>query len=308
VSTVVRHFVGLAAAIAIMLFTNAAWATDPDRVEWSPDWRRVHVVEGLNVVALTFASIEIDNQWTPKRHPSWTGGILFDDAVRNALRGRTATTQQRASDLSDYLYRGGVLAPYVVDVFLTTLSIHQNADVALQMLLINLQSLGITGVASLATEHAVGRARPYTRDCGPDGTVRDAAGRVMNVCGGDGDNTSFFSGHSSATATMAGLTCVHHQHLPLYGGGVADLAPCVVMIGASLTTGVARVVADKHYASDVIVGWGVGALSGYVLPSVMHYGFGHGKALGQIDVGGAHMLPVPQANAGGAGFALVGSF
>jgi membrane-associated phospholipid phosphatase len=295
--------------VSLVLSAGVSQAADPDRVEWSPDWPRVRLWEGLNVLAVTVASYEIDASWTPPSHANWRGGILFDDAIRSALRGRTASTQQTAADLSDNLYRYGVLVPYVVDVYLVALGIHENADVALQMLLINLQSLGVTGVVTLAAEHGVGRARPYTQDCGANGQVLDGSGRpLINHCGGGGDFQSFYSGHAAATATMAGLTCVHHQHLPLYGGGFADLVPCLVMIGASAATGIGRLVADEHWPSDVLMGWGIGALSGYVLPSLLHYGFGKGRAYGEVHVGDLHAVPVPQAYAGGAGLGLVGSF
>src|SRR5260370_757190 len=83
-----------------------------------------------------------------------------------------------------------------------------------------------------------------------------------------------------------------------YGGGAADLAPCLGMIGVSLGTGVARIMGDRHWASDVLAGWTVGALSGYVLPSVLHYGFGGGRPIGEMRVGGAHVVPTPLAYAG----------
>jgi membrane-associated phospholipid phosphatase len=295
-------------AALVILGATTARAADPDRVEWSPDWPRVRLLEGLNVAALTVASFEIDSQWQPRQSAGWRGGILFDGAVRDALRGRTQGAQSTASDLSDALYKGGVLAPYVIDVYLVALGVHQSADVAIQMTLIDMQSLGITGVVSLVAERSVGRTRPYVQDCGPDGVVRDATGHVLAQCGTGYDNESFYSGHAAATATMAGLTCAHHQHLPLYGGGFADLAPCLVMIGESLTTGVARVVADRHWATDVIAGWGVGAVSGYVLPSLLHYGFGKGRPVGEVHVGDARILPIPQAYAGGAGLSLIGSY
>jgi len=157
----------------------------------------------------------------------------------------------------------------------------------------------------------VGRARPFVADCGPDGIVRDASGNPLhNQCqhGGE-DYQSFFSGHSAVTAAMAGVTCVHHQHLPLYGGGAADLGPCLLMISVSAVTGMARLVADKHWATDVVTGWSLGFLSGYVMPSLLHYGFGRGgRALGEFKVAGAEVVPVPQAYAGGAGAALLGRF
>jgi hypothetical protein len=204
---------------------------------------------------------------------------------------------------------GGVLAPYIVDVYVVALGIHQSVDVAVQMLLMNLQSLGLAGVSTLAAERSFGRARPFTQDCGPDGQVRDASGRpLFNRCEGNVDSEEFWSGHAAATATMAGLTCVHHQHLPLYGGGLADLAPCMFMMGASAATGIGRMVADRHWASSVIVGWGVGALSGYVLPSILHYGFTAGHPLGEVRLDGAVFIPVAQVHAGGAGLGLAGFF
>jgi hypothetical protein len=145
----------------------------------------------------------------------------------------------------------------------------------------------------------VSRARPYTQDCAPDGQVRDASGRARfnTCCGGNSDYQTFFSGHSTGTATMAGPTCGHHQQLPLYGGGFADLTPCLFMIAVSGATGVSRIVADRHWASDVIGGWGAGALAGYVLPSLLHYGFSKGMPSGAIEVAGLRSVPALQASA-----------
>jgi membrane-associated phospholipid phosphatase len=268
------------------------------------------LAEIATVVGLTAGSLAISEDWTPPNRALWSSPILFDNAVRSALRGRTFAVQSTASQMSDYLYQGTVLAPYVVDVFLVTLSIHESADVAIQMLLMNMQSLGLSGVATLASEHAVGRARPYTRDCRADGSVVDARGRPLpNSCGNPEDFQSFYSGHTAATATMAGLTCAHHQHLPLYGGGtIAEAAPCVFMITASLTTGVTRIIADRHWATDVVTGAAIGALSGYVLPSLLHYGFGHGKPIGEIRQGSVVLVPVPTAYPGGLGMGVGGLF
>ncbi len=289
--------------------TPRAQATDPDRVEWSPDWPRVHLVEGLDIVALTVASYEINAHWKPPVHSNWTRPILFDSWAREEFRGQTRREQQTARDVGDYLYKGAVLAPYIVDAYVVALGVHQSADVAIEMVLMNLQSLGITGVTSLAAERGIGRARPYVRDCGPDGAARSESGRLlMNHCVGRNDNQSFWSGHAAATATMAGLTCVHHQHLPLYGGGVADLVPCLLMSGISIGVGMTRLVSDRHWASDVLVGWSVGALSGYVLPSLLHYGFRSRGPVGETRVAGMRLVPVPEAFPDGAGLGVAGVF
>jgi hypothetical protein len=49
------------------------------------------------------------------------------------------------------------------------------------------------------------------------------------------------------------LTCVHHAHLPLYGGGVADTLACGTMIAAAVVTGVGRVVTEEHHAFDLVM-------------------------------------------------------
>lgn len=130
----------------------------------------------------------------------------------------------------------------------------------------------------------------------------------MQTCGTANDFRSFYSGHATATATTAGLVCVHHQHLPLFGGGFADLAPCLLMIGVSATTGVLRLVYDEHWASDVMVGWADGVLSGYVLPSLLHFGFGSGHPVGEIRTGSLDMAPSLLARPGGTELGMVGVF
>jgi membrane-associated phospholipid phosphatase len=284
-------------------------AADPDRVEWIDEWHRVRLAETIDAVALGAGSLAINTEWDPPKHANWTGGILFDKWARNEFLAHTPGLQRTAATYSDDMMLASIAEPFAVDVYFVTLGVHQNVDVAGQMLMINLQSLALTGFLSLLAEHAVGRQRPYVPYCGPDGHVRNAEGQILlNSCSGPADNQSFFSGHSAITATVAGLTCVHHQHLPLYGGGAADLAPCLLMIGASITTGFARLMADKHWASDVVIGWSLGTFSGYVLPSILHYGFGRGHAVGAIQVGPLAMMPTPEVYTRGAGLGIVGIF
>jgi membrane-associated phospholipid phosphatase len=46
----------------------------------------------------------------------------------------------------------------------------------------------------------------------------------------------------------------------IYGGGVA----------LSLTTGYLRIAADKHWSTDILTGWVVGAAVGYAVPRLFH--------------------------------------
>jgi membrane-associated phospholipid phosphatase len=298
----------LPAFLFVALLAPGAQAKDPDRVEWSADWPRFRLTEGIATIGLGSATLAFALM-TPLKQPHWRGGILFDGWVRDNLRSQNRSTQEHAAQISDYIYKGSLLIPSAIDIGVVTLGIHRRPDVAWQMLLINLQSFAIAGALSVGSEHFVGRARPYTADCGADGKTRDKNGQLLfNACGGSQDNLDFFSGHTAIASTMAGLTCVHHQHLPLYGGGAADLAPCIGMIGASIADGLGRIVADRHYASDVTLGWGVGAFAGYVVPSILHYGFSSGQHAPAAGETGMRMVPLPQIYEDGLGIGVAGLF
>lgn len=250
-----------------LLLPSSAFAEPPS---WQPRWRRTSLFEGLALIPAGVALVLIETQIPPPDPPNWVGGILFDNALRDVFAGSTRDQQHTAAAISDTLYLWGSALPVIVDVGVVALGVHQDSDLALQLLLMDLQSLAVTGLFTLTAEHTVGRARPYYTDCDADGQVLDSNGDLLHTCG-PRDSMSFYSGHTALTATVAGLTCVHHQYLALYGGGFADLAPCLVTIGVSITTGIERMVADKHWATDVILGWGIGAAAGYLLPRLLHY-------------------------------------
>jgi membrane-associated phospholipid phosphatase len=268
----------------------------------------VKAIEVVAAAALTVGDTEFENHVPLPSHADWTQPILFDSWARGVFRGRTAAVEELASTSTDIMYKAGALVPFLVDDYFAAAGLHQNADVAWQLAVIDFQSFGVAGLVSLAAEHSVGRARPYTFSC-DHGAVRDAQGHQLQECGTGNDYRSFFSGHAAATATTAGLVCVHHQHLPLFGGGLADLAPCVLMAAVSVTTGVLRLVYDEHWASDVLVGWLDGALAGYVLPSLLHFGFGgDGHAPGEIRSGDLHAIPTLFPEPGGSAAGFVGVF
>jgi hypothetical protein len=80
------------------------------------------------------------------------------------------------------------------------------------------------------------------------------------------------------------------------------------MIAVSAATGVLRLVYDQHWASDVIIGWADGVLSGYVLPSLLHFGFGSGKPIGEIRSGSLDLVPTLMPRPGGTELGMVGVF
>ncbi|MDB5216180.1 MAG: uncharacterized protein JWO86_4107 [Myxococcaceae bacterium] len=283
-------------ALAIVSLAGRARAAD-DKVEWHDDWPRFRWTEGVATVGFVGASYAEDRWLTGPDSPHWTGALFPDNQIRGLLRGRSVHVQRVATKYADVGYTTLTLFPYF-DVAIA-LGVHRSPDVALQMFLIDAQSLSFTGALTLFTKWAVGRQRPYARDCTPGGTVG------IHGCGTSYDDIGFFSGHASATFTGAALTCVHHQHLPLYGGGLPDTWACLwAMTGASATA-VLRIVSDDHYASDVLVAASVGIVSGYVMPSLLHYGFGRKSKPMRAD--STQWMPTLLPVEGGLGLGIAGS-
>jgi membrane-associated phospholipid phosphatase len=259
------------ALFGIVLFLLLAFgrpASAAEKVEWKTgQWPRVTAWEAAGTFAATGLTFLVERRVPEPSENRLTFEVpLLDPGVRYALRGRSKQVQDAFGHYSDLGFRMMAFFPYVVDVGVAALGIHRNPDVAAQMALIDLQALTLSGFTQLIASRFAGRARPYAQDCNP-ATLKT----ITRDCGGENDNKSFYSGHSAAAFTSAGLTCVHHEHLPLYGGGAVERWACVWALSVATFTGVARIVGDAHYASDVLFGAGVGWFYGYVMPKLLHY-------------------------------------
>jgi membrane-associated phospholipid phosphatase len=183
---------------------------------------------------------------------------LLDHGLRDVLRANSDYGRKGAARISDMGFRSLVLAPYALDVGLGALILHRNLDVAAQLALIDFEVLTLAGLTQLLGSRVLGRARPYVSECAPEG------------CSG-GPYRSFLSGHAMASFTAAGLICVHHKFMPIFGGGATDTWACVWALTAASLTGTFRIVADEHWASDVLIGAGLGWIYGYYLPQLLHF-------------------------------------
>jgi hypothetical protein len=101
------------------------------------------------------------------------------------------------------------------------------------------------------------------------------------------------------------LICIHHVENELLGPPW-DALSCAGGYAVAATTATFRVVADVHYASDVLLGAAVGTLVGYSVP-LLHYRKlgGKSRAAGSASATRPlqlHLIP----SAGGVG--LAGTF
>ena len=312
---IVRKLVGGAlgiAAAASILLADTAFAQDPPeqgepsialelpgpppmkpthRLEWH--WKRVHWGEVAGTVALTASAIAVSVAVEPP--PRWTSTNAFDDWFRDRLRV-SSTAQGRTDTASDALALTVFAFPVVVDSVGVTLIGDRNKQVAGQLVAIQAQAYAITGFLTAVTKVAAGRARPFAQEEGCNELGLDC---------GRGVNKSFFSGHASFAFTGAGLTCVEHQFLPLFGR-VGDPLACATALTLATLTGVFRITANRHWATDVLTGAGVGLFSGWLMPWLLH--FRHDTSKRDISRVRLFRYVLPYGSADGLGLRAAGAF
>jgi membrane-associated phospholipid phosphatase len=271
------------------------------RLTWEQRWSRFRLSEGVFtgiLGAVGIAGYIVPPATGPAR---WQGGIAADDAVRNALMLQSHDDRQTASSVSDGLLFGMAAAPLLIDAVLTAWLIRDSSDVALQMMLMDLQAHAFAQGVTALVKWAVRRERPLDRGCREDATRRADDPN----CGGQADpgiaDHSFFSGHASVAFTSAALICLHHTEIGLFGPA-GDAAACATGIAIASTVGALRIMADRHYLSDVAIGAGVGILSGWILPYLLHFAsFGDART-------GINATIAPSIDTTHAGLNVVGSF
>lgn len=130
-------------------------------------------------------------------------------------------------------------------------------------LVVEAEVLLATAAATQLAKAAFARPRPYAY---PSADV-----------GGD-SHASFWSGHtSSAFAAATSMVYWLHRRQP---GARWDLLAAVLGFAAAAATGVLRVVAGRHFPSDVAAGALAGAAIGWAVPAIH---FREGIAIGAGD-------------------------
>lgn len=221
-------------------------------------------VVSAGVVAAAFVPYPVDLS------PQWRGGILFDDAARDAWGLGSASDRTLASAVSDGLVGGLVLAPMLLDAMLTAWLVRGDPELMGRMLLVTLQAHAVAQGLTAIFKHAVARERPYVRGCREDPQRPSDDPSCEGSADPDIEPLSFFSGHASLAFTSAAVICLHHTELGLLGPE-GDAAACATGLALASTVGVLRILADRHYATDVLVGAGVGMLSGWLVPWLLHF-------------------------------------
>ncbi len=257
---------------------------DGQRVAWHASWRPWELGDWIFTgasVAVAVAGVLI-----PPTEDRWLARNAFDEAVRDTLRPSRQGQRNLARDASDIMLMLSI-NQVLVDTLVVTWWGHDADTVAYNMALMNIEAIAFNTALNQVVGGLASRERPYRVECDqlPDADLR-------SDCRGRKRFRSFYSGHASTAFAVAGLTCMHHSQLPLYGGGFADVLPCISSFAIAGTTGALRIVADQHWATDVLAGAAMGTFSGLAVPYLLHYGWGEPEEP-QPDEISVSILPLP---------------
>jgi len=254
-------------AVVLLLALACGWprgALAQSTLIWDEDWPRFRAWEYASL-GVMIGGIAVFSSADPEPRERWTAMLPGDAPVRKGLCAGTRRGRTVAARFSDGFLYALVAYPMLDAGIIATMDTEENSAGG-QVALLSLHSLAFTAFTQRVVSTATGRVRPYALGCAEDPTYRKR-------CGAPDRNRSFFSGHTAMAFAGAGLACAHHQKLRPYGSPGDGIA-CGVSLALATATGTLRIVSDRHYLSDVLVGAVFGMASGYLYPVALHYGFG----------------------------------
>jgi len=189
----------------------------------------------------------------------WQGGVLVDTPIRHALRAPTAEERHAANVESNALLYSMVVMPTMS----AAMSAPSLADAA-GLMAVTAETFAVTYGLVTLIKAVSRRERPYATEAGLSAHCVEDPHDAQ--CKKD-RNASFFSGHSATAFAGAGLVCVEQMSIaPKYGA--IGCGAAMTLAGA---TALLRIIADKHYATDTLVGALVGLAAGALLPYALHF-------------------------------------
>lgn len=165
-------------------------------------------------------------------------------------RGATYNWDEEAAEVSDYLFFTTLILPAVFLV-----NHHTRSDIG-PLLVMGLEVAAINFGITSSVKNLVKRTRPYVYNTDLSDEQRtDFQSRL-----------SYFSGHTSVTASFSFFFAkvMSDYHPEMKTGLKVGLWVFAAAIPA--TTGYLRVRSGKHFRTDVLTGYAVGALTGWLIP------------------------------------------
>jgi len=262
-------------------------------LRWDPAWSHAGPAD-YSLTGLGVTDTVVYEIFFQSKQPAlyWNSPILFDNAVRDALRGSTPGIRSGAETASWGLLGLVIAYPFFDAVYAWK---RYGRTVAWDLFWQDATVLSLATAVDLNYRDLIGRARPPVSACLSSG------GSVDQCVGTSAESTrSFPGGHMLMVTSAAALTCTQHLYMHLYGAPW-DAIACATAVTGAAAVGTLRIVADDHWASDILVGGVLGTAFGWGIPVLMHLN-GHSASSGGLA---AHLAPIaiPVNRGGGAGVA-----
>jgi len=240
-----------AAAVILALVAHVSLisgAHAEDRIA-PPDYRRDGAVVVVGGALYLLGEVVAKDALSPDTC-RWCDDNRLDRGVRDALVWDHRATANTLSNVSAF-----VAAP-VLGVGLLQLT--GTTDHLVHNTLILAEAGVVASDLAYLIKLAAARERPFVHQL-PDADKRFTDKPAEN-------NLSFFSGHATLAMTLAvaaGTTATlrGYRHHRLVWATTVPVA---------LATGYLRIAADRHYTTDVVVGWTFGAAVGFAVPYFLH--------------------------------------
>lgn len=223
-------------------------AKDPYGISLKNDWP--HLVAGSALAVTGFLTFTNDHitPYTPAELAQ-----LDRNDVNWFDRGATYNKSNSARQASDIILVSSLIV--MPQLFLS--QNHTRKDLG-SLMIMSYEVLSINYGLTNIVKSAVNRTRPYAYN--PDYTYEERTDKESRF--------SFYSGHTSTTAAISFLwakvmTDYHPDMSKGYKIGIWSFAALL-----PATTGYLRMKAGKHYPTDVITGYALGALTGWLIPQL----------------------------------------
>jgi len=225
--------------------TNAQKSTSPYEWKWRRDGIWTGAAIGGNVLGvLIIANKEPFSVAEINQKRNAINDIIFLD------RWAAGNNSKAASSLSDIPFAISFATP-----FLLLLDDKIN-DYSAQVLGIYIESLATTSALFTITAGLTNRARPYV--------YSDT--KSLNDKTSISATRSFFSGHVAATASATFFAAKAYQDFHPNSAAIPYIYAGAAILPAAV--GYLRIKAGQHFLTDVLVGYGIGALAGYYIPEL----------------------------------------
>jgi membrane-associated phospholipid phosphatase len=244
----------LAIALTFVLGMNAQKSQSPYEWNWTKDgiWTGAALAGSSGGFLLIqnkedLSDADFESQFgTPERLQQSIDDINFLDGWAAGNHSKSANT------ISDIPFFFSFITP------IGLLFDDETNDHTGQILGLYFESLATTGALYTITAGVVNRSRPYVYD--------DSGDTNLSRRKSNNGQRSFYSGHVAATATATFFSAKVFSDFNPDASGKAFIWAGAAVIPAAV--GYFRIQGGQHFLTDVILGYGLGAVTGILIPEL----------------------------------------